>query len=242
MQNLTVVVKTRLALKELQLQVGYLTLVWWWVAFYFVLPDPYSCKYCHKWACLNFLSLVLFGLWGGGVKYWAPVTMNQFLFWFWILFTERDLSWKCSIKISHLLMWVSTITRWPWCWECKARLIWRRGSSQGRFSVQFLGFFLPQTPPGRSSGVSLGSCWAVPLLPWLLLQKSSPGPGFPKLCLFHTTAGQPKVHPSPAMLSVLRNSTVNNTQLLFQMHSTAGYVTGSFRIPLIGNIKSKSVC
>lgn len=118
------------------------------------------------------------------------------------------------------------------------------GQQSGKVLSAVLGFFLPQTPPApqRSSGVSLGSCWSVPLLPWLLLQKSSPGPGFPKLRLFHAAAGQPKVHPSPVTPSVLRNSTVNSTQLVFQMHSMAGYVTGSFRIPLIGNIKSKSVC
>lgn len=35
---------------------------------------------------------------------------------------------------------------------------------------------------------------------------------------------------------------LHREQQVFQTHSMAGCVTGSFRIPLIGNIKSKSVC
>lgn len=176
---------------------------------------------------------------GGRVLVRSTSDCESVLFWFWILFTERDLSWKCSIKISHLLMWVSTITRWPTL-GCKARLIWRRGSSQGRFSVQFLGFFLLQTPPSPQQ------FWGVPGL--LLLGSTASmaaqvqGQGFKSSACSTPLLVSPKYIPGLPRWVCSGTSPWTTDNWFFQMHSMAGYVTGSFRIPLTGNIKSKSVC
>lgn len=113
-----------------------------------------------------------------------------------------------------------------------ARLIWRRGSSQGRLSVQFLGFFLPRTPPSpqRSSGLSWAPAGQFHCFHGSCCRRPVQGQGF------QSSAGQPREHPSPARLrSVLRSSTVT-AQPAFHR------VTGSFRTPRVGNVKSKSVC
>lgn len=232
-------VKTRLALKELQLHVGYVTLMWWWMAFYFVLPDPYCCKYCHKRACL--ISCHLLCLVCGGVLVLSTSDYESVLFWFWMLFTEGDLSWKCSIKISHLLMWVSTIPRWPGCWGGKH--VWYGGGAAVREGSQcsFWGSSSRRRP--RPHSAALGRPWAPALgstasmalaAEFQSRARVSQAVPVPHHCWSAQSTPQP-CHAECAQ-------ELHRQQLVFQMHSMAGYVTGSFRIPLIGNIKSKSVC